>query len=97
MAARQQITCINKSERLNPHERILSIGGFNADGKRWRISQEEAVSGIRDGSWAFFVDVNGKSVDVVVATSANNNFYIKTQADGVHPNNLLALTECKLA
>jgi hypothetical protein len=31
---------------------------------------------------------------VIVAVSQWGNKYIKTTADGVHPNNLLALPEC---
>ncbi|MFI5246011.1 MAG: DUF3892 domain-containing protein [Gemmatimonadales bacterium] len=37
--------------------------------------------------------MNGKSVWVIIATH-NGNEYLKTEADGVHPNNLLALPEC---
>jgi hypothetical protein len=32
-------------------------------------------------------------VNVIVATH-NGNKYIKTEADGIHPDNLLALPEC---
>jgi hypothetical protein len=35
----------------------------------------------------------GKTVEVIVATH-NGKKYIKTEADGPHPNNLLALPEC---
>jgi len=94
MASRHEIRCINKSDRYNPHERILNIGGVNADGSRWRLSQEEAIKGIEEGKWAFYVTKNGKTVDVIVAKSAYGNKYLKTVADGEHPNNLLSLPEC---
>lgn len=32
MPTRHEILCINKSDRSNPHERILNIGGRNDDG-----------------------------------------------------------------
>ena len=94
MAQQVQIRCINKSDRPNPHERILSVGGVNPDGTRWKLSQEQAIKGIEDGRWQFYVSVNGQTVWVVVAQSRYGNKYLKTTADGEHPNNLLSLPEC---
>jgi len=94
MAARHQVKCINKSDRQNPHERIINIGGTNNDGTSWKISQEKAIEGIESDKWAFFVSVNNQSVDVIVATSRYGNKYLKTTADGEQPNNLLSLPEC---
>jgi hypothetical protein len=88
-----QVQCINKSERLNAHERIQSIGGIHG-GKRWKLTQEEAIAGIDSGKWSFFVSVAGRTVAVVVAVSRFGNRYLKTEADGEHPNNLLSLPEC---
>jgi len=42
MSSRYEVKCINKSDRYNPHERILSIGGINPDGTLWRLTQENA-------------------------------------------------------
>ncbi|MFA5252271.1 MAG: DUF3892 domain-containing protein [Phycisphaerae bacterium] len=94
MATRHRIQCINKSDRYNPHERIINIGGVNADGKRWKITETEAIRGIEDGKWLFFVNVNNKEVDVIIAVSQWGHKYLKTKADGEHPNNLLSLPEC---
>ena len=89
-----QILCINKSDRLNPHERILGIGGLNADGRRWWLSQADAIAGIEGGKYAFFVQRGGRTVRVIVATSRFGNKYLKTEADGEQPDNLLSLPEC---
>lgn len=92
--SKHEIQCVVKSDRYNPHERIRYIGGRNADGTRWKISQEEAVSGIESGKWSFFVHQGGRIADVIVAVSRFGNKYIKTVADGEHPDNLLSLNAC---
>lgn len=53
MAQVVQVACINKSDRYNPHERILSIGGRNSDGSRWKMSQQAAINAIEQGSFLF--------------------------------------------
>jgi|SRR6187402_2642477 len=98
MPKRAQIQCINKSDRYNPWERIINVGGVGGDGKRWRIAQQDAIIHIETREWDFFVKqrVHGvdHEVDVVVAISAWGNKYIKTKPDGDSPDNLLSLPEC---
>ena len=94
MADSVQIRCINKSGRPNPHERILNIGGVNPDGQRWKLTQQQAIDGIEQGRWRFYVSAGGSTVWVVVAVSRYGNKYIKTTADGEQPDNLLSLPEC---
>jgi len=89
-----QVQCINKSDRNNAHEKIKNIGGTNPDGGRWKLTQETAIQGIETGKYSFYVSVQGKAVNVIVATSRYGNKYIKTEADGEQPNNLLSLPEC---
>jgi len=95
MADLVRIDCVNKSDRPNPHERIRNVGGINPDGSRWKLSETQAIQGIRQGKWSFYVErPPGHRVRVVIATSPWGNEYLKTEADGEHPNNLLALPEC---
>jgi hypothetical protein len=91
---RVRISCINKSDRYNPHERIINVGGVNHDNTRWKLSQPEAIAGIEKQTYSFYVTQNGQEVSVIVATSAYGHKYLKTTADGEQPNNLLSLPEC---
>lgn len=90
-----QVSCINKREHQNPHERILYIGGVNSDGTRWRMSETQAITAIEAGQYSFYVSVLGRMVDVVIAVHLGRK-YLKTAADGYAPNNLLNLSECPL-
>ena len=93
MANLARIRCIKKTDRLNPHERIEHVGGQNPNGTRWRQSQQQTIQEIESGEWIFHVQDGGRTVNVIVAMH-NGNKYIKTEADGVQPDNLLALPEC---
>jgi Protein of unknown function (DUF3892) len=91
---RHQVNCINKrGSHYDAHEKISQIGGHNSDGSRWKFSEEEAIQSIENGKYQFYVNVNGQSVDIIVATHAGRK-YLKTVADGYSPNNLLNLPEC---
>lgn len=94
MATRVQIQCINKTNRYDPYDAIDSFGGLNPDGSRWKQSLTKMINLIEDDKFSFYVIVNGKVVDVIIATSSAGNKYLKTEADGVMPNNLLSLPEC---
>lgn len=95
MATQVRVECINKNDRNSAHEKIEFIGGRNADGSRWRLSQVAAIAKIKDGTYAFYVErPAGHRVAVVVARSAYGHEYLKTAADGEHENNLLSLSEC---
>lgn len=88
-----QIQCINKSDRMNADERIKFVGGVHAE-KRWKLSLDDAVAGVESGRYRFWTVANGKSVWVEVAVSSRGRKYLKTEADGEQPNNLLSLPEC---
>lgn len=97
MAENVQVSCINKrGNHYNPHERIQAIGGFH-NGQRWKLQESEAIAELEKPShlrrWNFYTNVNGRSAWVIIATH-NSRKYLKTDADGYSPDNLLALPEC---
>jgi hypothetical protein len=94
MTITAQIKCINKTNRYDPYDRIDYVGGVNADGTRWRMSQPDAVKGVENGTYSFYVSQNGRTVNVIVAKSAAGHKYLKTAADDIQPNNLLSLPDC---
>ena len=92
--ARLQVTCINKrGDHYNPHERIQAIGGVDPTIGRWKHLEDDAIRNIENRTHSYFVSVGGRTVNVVVATH-NGRKYLKTEADGYSPDNLLALPEC---
>ena len=93
MATDIQVKCIKKTNRTDPHARIHGIGGTNADGTQWYLPEDDAIADIEAGTYKFWTTGGGKSVWVIVASHAGNK-YLKTESDGIHPNNLLSLPEC---
>lgn len=94
MATRHLVSCINKRpNHQDAHTRISHIGGLNPDNTRWKLSEDDAIKAIEDKKYEFYVSVNSKSVDVVIATHLGRK-YLKTETDGYSPNNLLNLNEC---
>lgn len=90
-----QVDCVVKTDRQNPHERIQFLGGPNPNGARWKLSQPDVVEAIEKNTYGeFFVDRAGRRVRLIVAVSQWGNKYVKTEADGVQPDNLLALPTC---
>lgn len=94
MAQRVEIDCSTKTGRPLPHERIAFVGGTNPRGTRWKLSQQQAIDGIKSSRWAFYVKVGGKPITVIIARGPRGHEYLKTEGDGADPSNLLKLPDC---
>ena len=97
MALAVQVTCIRKhGAHHNPHERIQGLGGIS-NGNPWFLPENDIIIELQKPDpprrWNFFVSVNGKTVWIILAVH-NGRTYLKTEADGYAPNNLLNLPEC---
>lgn len=91
MAPRYQVTCITP-DAADIDQRIDAIGGTSGGG--WKLLIDEAIRQVEARESEFFTHVNGYSADVVVGKRPNGRKYLTTTADGVEPNNLLALPRC---
>ena len=91
MAIRLPIRCINKIPRADHYRSITHVGGGAGS---WKQTQKQTIDEIEAGTYEYYVDVDGKEVDVIVVQH-NGHKYIKTRPDGVDPNNLLSLDECR--
>lgn len=86
-----QVTCHTPDDQ-DPDRRIEGLGGPAVGG--WWHDIDYLIQGIDSHSYSLWtVDQKGNSVWVVVA-ERNRRKYLKTQSDGIEPNNLLALRHC---
>ena len=92
MANTMQIKCINRTERMSPHERITHVGGYESS--KWKITLNDAIAKIERGEQSFSVQAHRKTVGVVVAVSPSGKKYLKAETDGDQPDTLLRLPEC---
>ncbi|TAJ31035.1 DUF3892 domain-containing protein [Bosea sp. (in: a-proteobacteria)] len=92
MASVAEIKCINKDPREDPYHSIVNVGGYVTS--QWKLTLSDAIGKIERNEWRFYVSRAGEQVWVEVAVSRFGNKYLKTEADGDEPNNLLSLPEC---
>ena len=87
-----RVTCITKPDRFSSHEHITHLGGNN-----WYWTREDVIASIDGRTNTFHViDAQGNRSEVGVVNPGNGRArYVRTYADGVWNDNLLALPECR--
>lgn len=83
-----RVTCINKQPRSNPYEGITFLGGVG-----WKWPRQQVIDSIDRGTNTFYTLVSGRRADIGIVHGPNGE-YLRTYADGVWNDNLLALIEC---
>lgn len=91
MTEQYQVTC-HTPDDADPDRRIEGLGGPGGGG--WYRDLDFLIAGIEAGTYRLWTtDMKGNSVWIEVAMR-NRRKYLKTTADGIEPNNLLALPRC---
>jgi hypothetical protein len=92
------VVCINKHPtHQDPHNRIQQIGTNTASGttsytKKWPLA--DVITAIdKNGDTFWSTDKKGDRVKCITAVHSGNK-YVKTENDGIQPDNLLAKPEC---
>jgi len=64
---------------------------------RWSLPASEAIQGMLDGEWTFYIyfGAHHEIVNVEVAKSPTGCLYLKTEIDHDTPDELLFLPECR--
>lgn len=89
--ARYRVTCTTKDESL---ERITSLGCYAPGNIFLTFSEAEVIERLESKSNSFYVErPTGHVVDLIVAEREGRK-YVKTEADGEKPDNLLSLPTC---
>jgi hypothetical protein len=83
-----QVTC-HVPDGADSDKRIDAIGGYG-----WKLAIDDAIRNIENGENNYWTYAANARVEVVVAKRSNGRKYLKTTADGIEPNNLLALARC---
>ena len=83
-----RVICITKPDRHSKHEGITHLGG-----QGWKWTRQAVIDSIEAKSNTFYTLVDGKRADVGVVNGPTGKF-LRTYADGVWNDNLLALPEC---
>jgi hypothetical protein len=90
-----RVTCVNKPEPLDPHGRILGIGGVDDFGTPWYLSAEQAIAAMDAREFRFFIVVEGWRAKLVGAQGPDGGYL--TTADGPGAESLLRLPPCPRA
>lgn len=88
---RYRTTCTTKRE---PRERISHIGCHTTTNLYLYLTEDEVIPRIESRTDTFYVERPAGHVVEVVVAEREGKKYLKTEADGERPDNLLSLPDC---
>ena len=95
---RLEVTHILEAESDVPYRSVAAVGGTMAEGARWLVSQADAVRGVEEGRWSFYVcGRGGRKISLVVGCAEDGTRYLKGPKDPVDPVTLLLLPKFNLS
>jgi hypothetical protein len=81
MAVILKVKWVDLSDHPDPCQRIRHIGG--SSGKfQWRHTPAQAIEGIDQGQFIYFVEKDARALKLEVGLAPNGSKFLKTQADG---------------
>jgi len=90
------VSCTEKLLSGEIPELITAVGGMKKEGSgwvRWRKSQAAAIAEIEAGEQTYYVNVEGSTPNLVVASHRDAK-YLKAPLDREAPTTLLNLPDC---
>jgi hypothetical protein len=89
------VTCITKPNPNSPHEHITELGNPRA---AWKWPREQVIASIDAKTNTFYTTDprTGKRANIGVVRPTGGPAYVRTHADGLWNDNLLAMDQCPI-
>ena len=95
MATWYEVTCVVADSRSAPPANLTHVGGGTPRGRGWRLAIDEAIEGILEGRWQFFVSLGRTRHTLVVGMTKSGFKYLRGENDALDATILSTLPECK--
>jgi hypothetical protein len=61
-------------------QEIIAIGGYNPEGRLWKLFVPDAIIGRNAGWWRFYLKLGQTPIEVTVRKSADGSEFLTTEA-----------------
>ena len=91
---RLEILSAAKTNCEEAYARIACLGGREADGRPWRLANDDAIRALESGARSLFVRWHGQEHDVVIECDTEGHKLLRIEGDSTGINALLFLPSC---